>query len=115
MPKFLFIYRDACDPNQKAPSPQEMQAILEQWGAWIGKFSQSGQIVDPGDGLKPSGCVLRPKGMVSDGPFAEAKEIVGGFSVVSVDSYDAALKIAKECPAVLAGGSIEIREFAGFS
>lgn len=115
MAKYMFIYRDPQAAAAHAPSPAEIQAALAQWGAWIGKFRESGNVVDGGDGLKPDGRLLRPGGVISDGPFAEAKEILGGYSVISADSYDHAVKIARECPCLLHGGSIEIREFAGYT
>src|SRR6266850_2086342 len=60
--------------------------------------------------LKPGGKVLAT-GSVTDGPFAEAKEIVGGFSIISADSYERAVAVAKECPIVhMPGSKIEIRE-----
>lgn len=112
MPKFLFVYRDSATAPQ--PSPKEIQASLGAWGEWIGKFMQSGNILDAGDGLKPTGKVVKKTGMVTDGPFVEAKEMLGGYSVIQADSYDKAAAIAKECPAVLHGGSVEIREMAGY-
>ena len=112
--KFLFVYRDvAGSASAKMPSPEQMQDILARWGAWIEKFMKTGQMVDPGDALQPTGKVLKPTGVVTDGPFVEAKEILGGFSVVTVDTYEQAVAIAKECPAHQDGSSIEIREMAG--
>lgn len=112
--KFLFVYRDtrgtaACEP----PSPEQMQDILARWGAWIEKFMKTGQMVDPGDALHPTGKVLQSTGVVTDGPFVEAKELLGGYSVIKVDTYEQAVAIAKECPAHQDGSSIEIREMAG--
>lgn len=115
MAKFLFIYRDPAAAMAQAPSPEEMQAALEKWGEWIGKFSATGNILDPGDGLKPTGKFIRPGGVVTDGPFVESKEILGGYSVVEANNYDHAATIAMECPALLFGGSLEIRELAGFA
>lgn len=112
MPKYLLVYREV--PPTGMPSPTEMEALLATWGAWIGKFMQSGNMIDPGDGLHPTGRLVRPK-MVTDGPFIESKEIVGGYSVVQADNYDAAVAIAKECPVIAEGGSVEIREMAGFA
>ncbi len=113
MPKYLFVYRS--EPMTAPPAPEEIQAALAQWGVWIEKFMKSGNILDPGDALKECGKVLKKAGtVVSDGPFAEAKEILGGYSVVQADSYDHAVAIAKECPGAL-HGTLEIRELAGFS
>lgn len=113
MPKYLFVYRDAT--TTAPPSPEAMQAVLAEWGAWIEKFMKTGSILDPGDALKECGRVLRKGGTaVTDGPFVEAKEILGGYSVIQADSYDAAVAIAKECPGSK-HGTLEIRELAGFA
>lgn len=113
MPKYLFIYRN--EPMPAPPSPEEMQGVLAQWGVWIEKFMKSGNILDPGDGLKECGKVLRQGGAaVTDGPFVEAKEILGGYSVIQAANYDEAVTVAKECPGAL-HGTLEIRELAGFS
>lgn len=114
MPKFLFVYRDPLpDPKAAPPGPEVIQQILAAWGAWIDKFAKTGNITDPGDALKPTGRVVRTTG-VTDGPFVEAKEVLGGYSVITADSYEAAALIAKECPAVH-HGPVEIREMAGYS
>lgn len=112
MAKYMLIYRDPATP-QTAPSPEEMQAFLAMWGEWFQKCGPS--ILDGGDALKPCGRVLKAGGVVSDGPYAESKEVIGGYSVVQADSYEAAVEIAKECPISKVGGAIEIREFAGFN
>ncbi len=108
MPKFLFIYRESTAP-QSRPSPQEMQSLQGQWYAWMQKFSTS--ILPGGDGLKHTGRVLKD-GLVTDGPYVEAKEIVVSFGLIQADNYDAALAIARECPP---GHTIEIRELAGYA
>ena len=71
-------------------------------------------MVDPGDGLTEEGRVVDPK-VVTDGPFVESKEIVGGFSIVQAGTIDAAAALAKGCPALLTGGSVEVRTLAGFA
>ena len=52
---------------------------------------------------------------VTDGPFAETKELVGGFSIVQAESFDAAAEYAKSCPVIAEGGTVEVRRMAGFS
>ena len=106
MAKFLMIYRESTAPHSR-PSPEEMQALAGQWYAWMQKFSAS--ILPGGDGLKPSGRVIK-EGIVTDGPYVEAKEIIVSFGIIQADDYDAAVAIARECPP---GHTIEIREFAG--
>jgi hypothetical protein len=112
MAKFLFVYRDPVEPRPQ-PSPEEMQQFLALWGQWFEKFP--GAIVDGGDALQPTGRVVKPDGIVSDGPYVEAKEMLGGYSVIEAPDYDRAVAIAKDCPIAMVGGAVEIREFAGFA
>jgi hypothetical protein len=112
MNKYLFIYRNPADGNDFNPSPEEMQQVFAAWDTWKNKFKD--QVIDVGDGLKPGGGVLKA-GKMSDGPFIEAKEIVGGYSMVQTETFAQAVEIAKECPFNMTpGASIEIRELAGY-
>jgi hypothetical protein len=72
-------------------------------------------MLSPGDALTPEGRVVHPKKVVTDGPFVESKEIVGGYSIVQADTLDAAADLAKSCPALLTGGKVEVRPLAGLS
>ncbi len=108
MAKFLFIYREST-VDQARPSHEEMQVLAGQWYAWMQKFSTS--ILPGGDGLKPIGRLLRA-GIVTDGPYVEAKEVVVSFALIEADNYDAAVAIARECPP---GHVLEIRELAGYA
>ncbi len=108
MAKYLFIYRESTESRAKA-SPEEMQALQAGWYTWMQKFSSA--ILPGGDGLKHSGRVLKG-GLVTDGPYVGAKEIVVSFGLIQADNYDAALAIARECPP---GHTIEIRELAGYA
>ena len=108
MAKFLFIYRESTESRPK-PSPEEMQALGAAWYAWMQKFSAA--IVPGGDGLKHTGRLLKD-GLVTDGPYVEAKEIVVSFGLIQADNYDAAVAIARECPG---DNVIEIRELAGYA
>lgn len=109
--KFLYLYRNPVSAPSKPPSPEELQAQYAAWIAWKAKFDQ--EIIDVGDGLKPGGAVYK-NGVVTDGPFIEAKEIMGGYSIVQAASLARAVEIAQECPIDPARYSIEIRELAGF-
>jgi hypothetical protein len=114
MPKFLFVYRRGSDlPNTM--TPDEMQRHMEKWKAWITEGLQQGWIVDAGDALTQEGRVVGPKKVVTDGPFVESKEIVGGFSIVETGTIDEAANHAKGCPALLTGGSVEVRTLAGYT
>jgi hypothetical protein len=68
-------------------------------------------MLDPGDGLTAETRVVNAK-VVTDGPFLESKEVVGGFTIVQADTIDAAAKLAKGCPALLIGGTVEVRRLS---
>lgn len=107
--KYLFIQRSP-PGKQQPPSRAQMQEMYAAFNAWKEKFKAN--IVDMGGKLKPGGKIVTASG-VTDGPFVEAKEIVGGFMIVSAESYDRALEVAREGPGLMmTGSSIEIREMA---
>jgi hypothetical protein len=116
MPKFLFIYRESTE-NRAKPSPEEMQALAAAWQTWMQKFSSA---IVTGDGLKHTGRLLKA-GLVSDGPYVEAKEIIASFTVIQADNYEAALAIARACPGDdprwpnCPARAIEIREMYGYA
>lgn len=108
--KYLCIHRRVPGERQQ-PSAAQMEEMRAVFHAWKEKFKPS--ILDMGGSLKPGGKVLTTSG-VTDGPFAEAKEIVGGYMLVSAESYEGALEVARESPGLMMpGSSIEIREVAG--
>ena len=107
--KYLFIQRSQPGQRQQ-PSPAQMQEMFAAFNAWKEKFKDN--IVDMGGKLKPGGKILTASG-VTDGPFVEAKEIAGGFMIVSAESYERALEVARESPGLSGpGASIEIREIS---
>jgi hypothetical protein len=108
--KYLFLYRG--QPGQGKPSPEEMQAMFAKWNAWKEKFKDS--VVDWGDKLKSEGKIVSASS-VSDGPFVEAKEIVGGFMIVSAESLEGAVAIAREMPMMGPNARVEVREMMGVS
>ena len=109
MAKFLFVYRSSPEEYAKL-SPDQLQQLNQKWMEWITNALQQGWMLEPGDALTPEGRVVKAK-VVTDGPFVESKEIVGGFSIVQAETIDAAAELAKGCPALLTGGSVEVRPF----
>jgi hypothetical protein len=107
--KYLVFLRSV-DREQVPLSPAQKQEMYAAFNAWKEKFKAN--IVDMGGKLKSGGKILTASG-VTDGPFAEAKEIIGGYMVVAAESVDRALEVARECPGVVRpGSSVEIREIA---
>ena len=107
--KYLFLQRSQ-PGNGQQPSPAQMQDMYAAFTAWKEKFKEN--ILDMGGKLLPGGKIVSTSG-ATDGPFVEAKEIVGGYMFVTAESFDRALEVAKEMPMLMPGSSIEIREVAG--
>jgi hypothetical protein len=105
---YLFVFRYPVDGPD--PTPEEMEKIFGKWMAWMKGMKAKGQYVG-GDRLDDGGKVVRnPRGAtVTDGPFAEAKEIVGGYIIVTAASLAAAAEIAKGCPGLENGTIVEVR------
>jgi len=108
MAKFLFIYRHNTESHSNN-SPEEMQSMYQKWQSWVAEGLENGWMVDAGNGLKPAGCVVNPKKTITDGPFIEAKELVGGYAIVQAEDLAAAAEFAKGCPILMQGGSVEVR------
>lgn len=114
MANFMFIYRGG-DDAYETMTPEEMQQNMQKWQNWIGEGLRSGWMRDGGDALTPEVRMVNAKRLVTDGPFVETKEIVGGYSLVQADTIDAAAELAKGCPVLLTGGRVEVRALAGLA
>ncbi|TMJ36802.1 MAG: hypothetical protein E6G89_15775 [Alphaproteobacteria bacterium] len=107
MPKYLCIQRSLPGAKGEKPSPAQMQEMYAAFNAWRQKFHDN--IVDLG-GKLGGGKVVTAES-TTDGPFVEAKEVVGGFMIVVADSLDEAVRVARESPGVaMPGSSVEVRE-----
>ena len=97
----------------KGLSPEQMQQVADQWMAWFNGLKNDGTAV-AGNPLEPEGKIVSGKNrVVSDGPFAEAKETIGGYFLLKVDTSDEAVAIAQECPGLPYGIRVEVRAVAG--
>lgn len=110
MARFLVLPRDPVGGLDDV-SPAEMQRIVEKYLAWGAKLAEAGKL-EGGEKLQDGeGRVLRGEGdalATADGPFAEAKEVVGGFWILRAEDLDEAVRLASDCPH-LGFGSLEIR------
>jgi len=108
--KYLVIQRSIPGKKEAPPSSAQMQEMYAAFNSWKEKFKA--EVADMGAKLKPGGKVVTPSG-VSDGPFVETKEIVGGYMIVAADNYDRAVEVARECPGLMSPGNVvEVREIA---
>ena len=91
-------------------SPEEMQQVASQWMAWFQGLTEAGKVT-AGSPLENAGKVVSGKHgrLVSDGPFAESKEAIGGYFLLQVETLDEAVAIAQECPGLAYGIKVEVR------
>jgi len=109
MTKYMYLFRGG-DAARVATSPEEMQVHMAKWKTWMGELSEKNQLVD---GLPLSGegkQLVGNDAVVHDGPYAEGKEIVGGYLIVNAESLTGAVEIAKGCPIFEHDGNVEVRE-----
>ena len=110
MAKFLVVARGTGQAYANK-SPQEMQQVLQKYMAWTAGLRDAGRMLHA-ERLKADGRVVRGaagKMTVTDGPFAESKEVVGGFWLLEASSYDEVLAFLKDHP-LLEAGSLEVRQ-----
>jgi hypothetical protein len=109
MEKFMLIFQGGMDPNT---SPEAMQANMSKWMAWIDKLNKDGRYV-AGEPLLPGGKKITGSHKnVTDGPYTEGKEIVGGFFVVNAKDINEAVELCKDYPDYENGGTIQVRQVA---
>lgn len=112
MKEFALLFRQPSYDYSKT-SAEEMKAIGKKWQDWVGNIAAQGKFVSNGSRLSMEGKVLKPGGVITDGPFVEIREILGSFIIVKADSLEEATTLAHGCPAIDAGGSVEIRPIWG--
>lgn len=91
-------------------SPEEMQKVVSQWMGWFRGLMEQGKVV-AGSPLEHTGKIVSGNNgrVITDGPFAESKETIGGYFLLKVDSMDEAVAIAQQCPGLPYGAKVEVR------
>lgn len=108
MKEFMFIFRQPSYDYSNI-SPKELQALTKKWQDWVGGIATQGKLGATGARLATEGKVLKPGGVITDGPFVEIRERLGSFMTVKAESMEEALTLAHGCPALDADGSVEVR------
>lgn len=111
MPSYMLLLHS--DPTHwREMSPQDMQKALEKFVAWRRKLQASGILVSSHKLTDDAGKVMRggKQIRVTDGPYSEAKEVLGGYFLIKANNYEAAIDCSRECPAMEYGGTIELRQ-----
>ena len=108
MKGYLFLFHGGV-MNERDISPEAMQKHMQKWQTWVQQMCEQG-VYQGGQPLLPGGKLVTHGGVVSDGPFPEAKEMVAGFMAIDVTTLDAAVEIAKDCPIYEYEGHVEVRQ-----
>jgi hypothetical protein len=112
MKEYLLIYRNP-DTSFDTQSPEQMQQVMASWMEWLGGMAAKNKIANMGNRLSMSeGKTVKPGNIVTDGPYAEIKEFISGYTIVKTSSLDEAVELAKGCPIFKAGGNVEVRAIA---
>src|SRR5437763_8550874 len=109
--EYLLLFRGSS--WDKGLSPEQLQKTMDQFMAWFERLKQQGK-VKAGQPLERTGKIVSGKNgrIVADGPFAESKEAIGGYFLLQVNSLDEAVAIAKDCPGLAYGATVEVRPVA---
>ncbi len=110
MSEFIMLYRRSPEVSRETMgSPEKAQQTMKKWRAWFKDMTDKGQLKSIGQPLEDAGKVIGKKKSVTDGPYAETKDVIGGYSVIEARDLDEAAKIASGCPVIEAGGLVEVR------
>ena len=112
MSEFVFLFRSTvADHLQAMGTPEAAQRSMQAWFVWMRELEAKGCLKNPGQPLDRTGKVVRAQA-VTDGPFAESKDLVLGFITVEARDLAHAAELAAGCPMVHGGGSVEVRPVA---
>ncbi len=106
MSDFVYLYHG----GDAARSPERIQHTMQKWFAWLGELREKGHLKDSGLALERSGKLVKGRQKtVTDGPFAELKDVIGGFSLIDARDLEQAVELSKSCPILEDDGAVEVR------
>lgn len=106
MEKFMLIFHGGIKMDA---SPSDLQANMGKWMAWVEKLTKDGKYVS-GEPLIPGGKLVSGPGAVTDGPYTEGKEVVGGYFIINAASIDEAINECSGYPDYEYGGQVQVRQ-----
>lgn len=112
MEEFLLIFRH--EDGSKVASPEQMQKWMQQTMDWLGDIASQDKLVSQGNGLSfDDARVVKHDDVVTNGPFGDIKETIGGYIIVRAETVDEAVEFAKGSPVLQGeGNSVEVRKIA---
>jgi hypothetical protein len=109
MKEFVLVFRNVPPTGDAVLTPEQLQNISKPWQDWMGSIAAQNKLASQGARLGFDGASLKGT-VVTDGPYAEIKEIILGFIIVKTESKDEAIELAKGCPVLGSGGNVEVRD-----
>jgi hypothetical protein len=109
MNEFLLIFRRDFKTSGTQPSPEHLQNMMKDWQHWMGGIAAQNKLVNSGNRLTDDGRVVNPGAVVTNGPYVEIKEAIGGYIIIRAESLEEAAEISKGCPILTIGGNVEVR------
>lgn len=108
---FMYLLRGGI--AESTLSPEQMQTMLQEYRAYIQRLRDGGHFI-AGEPLEEAGRVLSGERgrRVTDGPFTETKEAVGGYFLVRAQDLEEAVELSRDCPIFAHGGELEVRPIA---
>jgi len=108
MSEFVYLYRGGQNPAQR--SPEATQQVMQKWMAWFKELGDKGYLKNIGQPLDRTGKLVKGKQKtITDGPFAESKDVIGGYSLIEARDLDQAVELSKGCPIFENEGAVEVR------
>jgi len=109
MAQFIYLFRGE-EQDSRALSPEQMEQSFKKWMGWMDELRGQVHLKPGGQRLAPEGRVVKGAAKaISDGPFVEAKDTIGGFILVEAETIEQAVELSHGCPALEHGGSVEVR------
>ena len=109
MKEFLLVFRRNFDANEAQPSPEQMQGMMKHWQDWMGSLAAQNKLASSGNRLSSDGRVVKPNKVITNGPYVEVAEAIGGYIIVNAGTIDEAAELATGCPILNIGGNVEVR------
>lgn len=104
----MYLFRGG-DIQSSQESPEAMQQHMQKWIKWMEELGKNGRFIG-GEPLTTQGAVVTNKGkIVTDGPYAEGKELIGGYLIVKAKDLKEAAELSKGCPIFEYDGTVEVR------
>ncbi len=112
---FLFLLRNAGEDTHRHLTPAQKAGLAQHWNDWVETLSAQGKLKHASPLALTGRVVAGPTKRVTDGPYAETTEVVGGYFYVTAANLDEATEIARQCPGLQLGLTVEVRPIAAVS